>query len=492
MVRNQSLLKTLARPIFITIMVLFMMLTFSIFAVQTVEAVGTSVRYVDAEGKDMGSKDCLPVAQTMTEGWYVTDGETFEERIKVEGDVNLILADNKTLNAKAGINVSSDDKASLTIWAQSTGNSKGKLVAVNQCDKFSQIRRAGIGGQKNTPGGSITINGGEIQADGSKYRQDAFWSGGPGIDANAVTINGGEVTATGKGSVEVSGAGIAGKKITINGGIVNATGGHLGGAGIGGNYKESGGNITINGGTVRAHGGDLSSAGIGSGDTVFSGSITINGGTVRAIGVSGCAGIGGSRGAFSGTVDISGGTVTAEGGANNYYSGAGIGSGTGTVFDGTVNISGGIVTATGGKYSAGIGAGWGGNARDGHINISDGTVICKGGEGAAGIGGGKEDNDTITVIPVSGKGGEGCDNVNISGGTVFAQSGEGYCSAIGHGDDDGHMGSITFKNGMCVKADNRTDGDMDGEYERDGKPFPWQGKGSEVVLAPVCLTRMEI
>ena len=71
MVRNQSLQKTLARPIFVTIMVLFMMLTFSIFAVQTVEAAGTkSISYVDAAGKDMGTQECQPVTKNMTTGWY--------------------------------------------------------------------------------------------------------------------------------------------------------------------------------------------------------------------------------------------------------------------------------------------------------------------------------------------------------------------------------------------------------------------------------------
>jgi len=38
-----------------------------------------SVKYVDGNGKYMGAKDCLPMAETMTAGWYVSRTATFEK-----------------------------------------------------------------------------------------------------------------------------------------------------------------------------------------------------------------------------------------------------------------------------------------------------------------------------------------------------------------------------------------------------------------------------
>ena len=452
-----------------------------------------TVNYVDASGKDMGTKDCRFVEQTMADGWYVSRGATFKSRLQVDGDVDLILEDGTTLEAKSGIQVL--EGSSLTIWAQSTGDDKGSLKAVNMAE--GEECNAAIGEDRNAAAGDITINGGEIEAQGSPWSQEILdKSGGPGISGQKVTINGGDITAAGKGSQKdkEAGAGITGDEIIINGGKVDATGGYIGAAGIGGNYGEKGGNITINGGDVTATAGEHAGAGIGSGfGEPYSNTITITGGTVKATGKLRSAGIGAARGDMSGSITISGGTVIATGGdSGDATGGAGIGGGNVGDFTGTITISGGDVTATGGTSSAGIGAGWGGNARNGHIIITGGSVIAKGGQGAAGIGGGKEkDTGKMIFIPIPSPytGGEGCDDVQISGGTVFAQSGTGDCSAIGHGDNDGHMGSITFRNGMCVKADDRTDGDMDGEYERDGRPFPWKGKGSEDVRVSACQYR---
>lgn len=53
--------------------------------------------------------------------------------------------------------------------------------------------------------------------------------------------------------------------VTINGGTVNATGGSSGGAGIGGGSQGDGGNVIINGGTVFAAGGSPEAYAIGKG-----------------------------------------------------------------------------------------------------------------------------------------------------------------------------------------------------------------------------------
>jgi hypothetical protein len=149
--------------------------------------------------------------------------------------------------------------------------------------------------------------------------------------------------------------------VTIDGGTVNASS-VGGGAGIGGGGYGNGGTVIINGGvvTAKSHGG----AGIGGGGGGSGGTVTINGGTVTAESGQGGAGIGGgSDGGHGGTVTITGGTVTANGGHNLMYTfvGAGIGGGAGGS-GGTVTITGGTVIATGGRnseghYAANIGGG---------------------------------------------------------------------------------------------------------------------------------------
>jgi len=169
--------------------------------------------------------------------------------------------------------------------------------------------------------------------------------------------------------------------------------------------------------------------------------------------------------------------VKATGG---YKGGAGIG-GEYKYRGGDVTINGGDVTATGG-IEGGEGIGSGGNARYlCTVTITGGTVRATGTGTSAGIGGGKEGKGET--------GGEGCNDVRITGGTVFAQSGEGRCSAIGHGENDRDYGNITFANGMCVKADTRTTGDIDGAYERDGKPFLWKSDGQEDGRMSACQYR---
>ena len=138
-------------------------------------------------------------------GWYVvTQDIQLDQRVTIRGDVHLILMDSTTLTASKGINVG--DGNSLTIYAQPTGNAMGTLIAT-----ATEAGLAGIGGNSNEDGGTITINGGQVTAKGG------------------------------------------------------GTWGYSGGAGIGGGSFGSGGTITINGGMVDATGG-VSSAGIGSGD----------------------------------------------------------------------------------------------------------------------------------------------------------------------------------------------------------------------------------
>ena len=125
----------------------------------------TLTSYLDANGA-VQSAEVIPVSDSsvsLSAGWYaVTENVTVDDRIKVSGDVHLILCDNATLTASNGIDVTGNN--SLTVYAQSTGNSMGALIATGPGN------HSGIGGHYSWPYsyayGDITINGGMINAAG--------------------------------------------------------------------------------------------------------------------------------------------------------------------------------------------------------------------------------------------------------------------------------------------------------------------------------------
>ena len=253
--------------------------------------------YVNADGSkpDGSPAYCLNVNantkvlddSSFTGGWYaVTSDIEISSRITVSGNVNLILCDNHTLTAKAGINVTGNN--SLTVWAQSTDEScMGRLRAGHW--QTTPDHCAGIGGSRVNAGGTTRINGGIVEVTGGYYA--AGIGGGNGGVGGTIEIFGGKVTAVGGSSGGAGiggGSGSAGGTITIKGGKVSATGSFCG-AGIGGGEGGSGGNITISGGTVSATGGS------GGGWNGALGTISITGGTVTATGKGSSAGIGGWR-----------------------------------------------------------------------------------------------------------------------------------------------------------------------------------------------------
>lgn len=269
----------------------------------------------------------------------------------------------------------------------------GELITATTAKKGTG---AGIGGGDLAGGGKITIENGKIKASGGQRSLvvpfDVYYFGGAGIGggdggdtggsgpSGEITINGGDIEAQGGWCAAGIGAGCKSdcETITINGGKIKATGGTgggyneiRGGAGIGsGALGKSSGTITISEGRITAAGGGCG-AGIGGGAQVPGGTINISGGTVDAnSGLyeekewgpadknGGGAGIGGGQGKGGGTITISGGTVASQGA----YCGAGIGGG-GEAGGGAITISGGTIEATGGAVNdakaAGIGDGQG-------------------------------------------------------------------------------------------------------------------------------------
>lgn len=258
-----------------------------VYTARYVERENDAVNYVDAHGSEQPaiklyaeiSGDMHTLSEDIASWWVVKNDVTINERVVIDGDINLILCDGAALTVPKGVTVNSGN--SLTVWQQNAGT--GKLTAFPATLYYSEAdsvetNNAGIGGAGSSDSGEITFNGGEIMALGGTNRSAVGGTGG-------VTVNNGKVTAVGGDS----------------------------GAGIGGG-KAMNGTVSINGGTVRAIGG-TGGAGIGGGATAY-GMVTISGGTVEAEGKSGSAGIGCGSNCSSeeGFVTISGGNVSATGG----------------------------------------------------------------------------------------------------------------------------------------------------------------------------------
>ena len=349
--------------------------------------------------------------------WYVAkQSSEFSKRMRVEGDVKLIICDSNGVNAhvklKKGLELAPGAK--LTIYGQD--GVEGLLEAESHNDKVAAIAV--------NEGSTLIVNGSTVEAT-AKTVDAAGIGGNKGKNAGTITINAGEVIATSKKNGAGIGGGMGGNggTITINGGEVIAVSKDEDGAAIGGGDGGGSGKIAINGGRVTATSKASSGPGIGSGCcSMLSGQVTINGGRVEAQGGNNAAGLGGGRqeGDYAGVatgcdVAINGGTVIACGGDDA----AGIGAGEYGV-NGSVLISGGTVTATGGSHGAGIGCGNGKNddsyrrsegqaVGEGHdIVISGGNVTAEGGSYAAGIGG----SEHMCATPVA-----------ITGGSVFAKAG---------------------------------------------------------------------
>ena len=197
---------------------------------------GTNNAALDFEGVTVGS---LAEGNGFNAGdltWIIIDGDvTFTNRVTVGGTANVILKDGATLTASKGVYV--PEGSTLNIYAQSTGDDKGALVATGSSNN------AGIGSGSNYDDacGTIVINGGNITATGGTYA-----SGIGGSKGGTITVNGGYVEANGSYApgIGVPSDGVVGGMFTFNGGTVIANGGDQWSAGIGG-YNECMGTGTI-------------------------------------------------------------------------------------------------------------------------------------------------------------------------------------------------------------------------------------------------------
>ncbi len=199
------------------------------------------IDYKDIDGsiKTATARPIIGDEGTLEAGWYaVTDNVTDDNRIKCNGDVNIILCDDTEFKVPSGIRAASG--SSLTIWGQQSDS--GILTA-----DVKDVDNAAIGGEKNVESGLITINGGTVNATGKSF--GAAIGGGDNAQGTVV-INGGRINASGGDSAAIGGGLYSNGVVTINGGLVTATI-NGGSAAIGGGYRGKG-TVTINGGVISA------------------------------------------------------------------------------------------------------------------------------------------------------------------------------------------------------------------------------------------------
>lgn len=317
--------------------------------------------------------------------------------LKLVGTVTL-----KSGNTKAGLSVPSG--AAVTISADTDSD---ELTA-----KGAQ-GGAGIGGNKKTSGGNITILGGTVNATGGASAAGiGGGDNGTGTgEGESIHISGGMVTATGAG-----GAGIGGGSYAVGTGhsgqiIIDGTATVIAnsinyGAGIGGGVSADGtgvsGKIILRGAAnVTAESLNGGGAGIGSGESTSKdvhltgeyGEVLITDYATVKANSDNATGIGGGRAydsassryisygtGINGRLTISGNAnVTASGAAGiggrgySYYKSLGYTTGE----NGVISISdNAVVKATGSEY--GIGAYNDASENGGVVNIDGGKVVASG------------------------------------------------------------------------------------------------------------------
>ena len=213
--------------------------------------------YIDGNGQRQTAQNPSSVynIETWDSGWWVVDKYIeINNRVVVNGTVNLIVNDGVILNAKKGIQVHRGN--TLNIYTQLSGTG---LIKATGDSGNSGIGGGYIKGRSGTfedkSCGTINIYGGTIEAKGG--------SSGAGIgsgyvksettDGGTINIYGGTVTAWGNdcaagiGSGEISDAGKFSNPQTVHiyGGRVTAYNGGGGSAGIGKGRHGKNGEITL-------------------------------------------------------------------------------------------------------------------------------------------------------------------------------------------------------------------------------------------------------
>ena len=228
----------------------------------------TTKTLVEADPLDETTATIMPAESTLTDGpasskllpegkYIIAEDMTFDETLRLSGDVDFILCDGKTLTMNGTFyGYDGTDFYKLNIYGQS--DNSGKLIIKNCMGAFKPLNI--YGGQIDATaswGGAgvigdvrgMNVYGGKVKACNTSS------SGGYGIKMTTgtytLTIYGGEVTAQGPNvsSSYANSIGISGNDVEVNGGklvaISQASSSDYG--------KGIYGNLTVNGGSVEVN-----------------------------------------------------------------------------------------------------------------------------------------------------------------------------------------------------------------------------------------------
>lgn len=194
------------------------------------------------------------------------DGQSKNLKLTVENGSKLTIENVVLAPQNNGNAIICKGGATITLKGENTLNGRDTNGSGGYCGILVENGTLTIEGDNSA---KLTVTG------------EGFYGAGIGATNNAnITINGGNIVANRNGVGQSAGIGSAGYEktcgtITINGGTIQAWGGTYS-AGIGGSNSGSCGDIIITGGNIEAYGG-AQSPGIGNGDDASCGNITISG-----------------------------------------------------------------------------------------------------------------------------------------------------------------------------------------------------------------------
>ena len=210
-----------------------------------------SASYIDGKGGKRVADNIAKLTGEETvlhSGWYLLDNNiSYSNSLKISGDVNIVLADGYTLNARCQTNENGKCNYSPLYG-------DGNLTIYGQSKQTGKIVTSTSGYNHTFDVANVTVNGGTIAASASST------SAAYGINAQNLTVNRGSITASG-----AAGYGINAENLTINGGVVTIP-------------ENSAG---INATSIVINDGSVSVTAIGA-YGIKSESVSVNGGNVSA------------------------------------------------------------------------------------------------------------------------------------------------------------------------------------------------------------------
>ena len=176
--------------------------------------------------------DSANIISDLSTGWYFADGDfAISDRIRISGDVHLILTDGCTLNAQNGINL--PESSTLSIYGQSGGTGKLEVSCTGASSAIGGNNSASPGGNGESCG-DLNIHGGTVNVSASHTAiGGAMSAAGTGGNGGTITLYSGKLTASSEKATAIGGGtssgtnGNSGKTYVYGGSVTAQSGGEV-------------------------------------------------------------------------------------------------------------------------------------------------------------------------------------------------------------------------------------------------------------------------